>query len=43
MTISAHATVFNPNKAGLKKSEKMMKIVNIDGENLHIFWTTWGI
>ena len=20
-----------------------MKIANIDGENLHIFWTTWGI
>ena len=20
-----------------------MKRVNIDGENLHIFWTTWGI
>ena len=20
-----------------------MKIVNIDGENFHIFWTTWGI
>ena len=20
-----------------------MKIVNIAGENLHIFWTTWGI
>ena len=20
-----------------------MKIVNTDGENLHIFWTTWGI
>ena len=21
----------------------MMQIVNIDGENLHIFWTTWGV
>ena len=20
-----------------------MKVVNIDGQNLHIFWTTWGI
>ena len=20
-----------------------MKIVNIDGESLHIYWTTWGI
>ena len=26
-----------------KKSGKLMKIVDIDGENLHIFWTTWGI
>ena len=26
-----------------EKSEKSMKIVNIDGEYLHIFWTTWGI
>ena len=26
-----------------KKSKKLMKIVNIEGENLHIFWTTWGI
>ena len=26
-----------------KKSEKLMKIVNIDGENLYIFWTAWGI
>ena len=23
------------------KSKKSMKIVNIEGENLHIFWTTW--
>ena len=23
----------------LKNSEKLMKIVNIDGENFHIFWT----
>ena len=27
----------------LKKSKKLMKIVNIDGETLDIFWTTWGI
>ena len=27
----------------VKKSEKLMKIVNIDGENYHIFWTTWRI
>ena len=26
-----------------KKSEKLMKVVNIDGQNLHIFQTTWGI
>ena len=26
-----------------KKSEKLMKIVNTDGENLYIFWTAWGI
>ena len=26
-----------------KKSEKVMKIVNIEGEDLHIVWTTWGI
>ena len=27
----------------VKKSEKLMKIVNIKEENLHIFWTNWGI
>ena len=26
-----------------KKSEKLSKIVNIEEENLHIFWTSWGI
>ena len=26
-----------------QKSEKLMKTVNIDGENLHIFWTNKGI
>ena len=25
----------------LKKSEKLMKIVNIDEENLHVFWMIW--
>ena len=25
-----------------KQNGKLMKIVNIGGENLHIFWTTWG-
>ena len=27
----------------VKNFFKMMKIVNIHGENLRIFWTTWGI
>ena len=27
----------------IKKSEKLMKIVNADGKNFHIFWTTWAI
>ena len=27
----------------VKKSEKLMKIVNNDGENLYIFWTTSGM
>ena len=27
----------------VKKSEKLMKTVNIDGENLQIFWKTSGI
>ena len=26
-----------------KNPKKKMKIVNIDGENHQIFWTTWGI
>ena len=30
-------------QGSVKKSEKSMKIVNIDRENLHIFWTTWAI
>ena len=25
-----------------QKSKKLMEIVNIAGENLHIFWTNWG-
>ena len=29
-------------QGNVKKSEKPIKIVNIDTEN-HIFWTTWGI
>ena len=27
----------------VKKSEKSTKIVNTEGENLHIFWTNWRI
>ena len=27
----------------VEKSEKSMKIVNIEGENLPISWTTWGM
>ena len=27
----------------MKKSEKFMEVVNIDEENLDIFWTIWGI
>ena len=26
-----------------ENKKKSIKIVNIDGENLHIFWTTWVI
>ena len=26
-----------------KNPKKLVKVVNIDGENLHIFWTTSGI
>ena len=29
-------------QVNVKKSEKSMKIVNIEGVNLHIFWKTWG-
>ena len=27
----------------VKKSKKLMKLVNSDEENLHIAWTTWRI
>ena len=30
-------------QGNVKKSEKKMKIVNIEEENLRIFWMTWGI
>ena len=26
-----------------QKSEQLMKILNIEEKNLHIFWTNWGI
>ena len=29
-------------QGNVKKSKKLMKIVNIEEEGLHIFWTTWG-
>ena len=30
-------------QGNVKKSKKSMKIINIDVENLHTLWTTWGI
>ena len=27
----------------LQGSKKLMKIVNVEEENPHIFWTTWGV
>ena len=27
----------------VEKSEKLMNKINIEEENLHILWTTWGI
>ena len=27
----------------MKTSEKSTKMVNVVRENLHVFWTTWGI
>ena len=30
-------------QGNVQKSKKQMKTFNIDGENLHIFWTTWVI
>ena len=30
-------------QGNIKKSEKIMKIVNTDTENVHIFWTIWGL
>ena len=30
-------------QGNIKQSEKLMKIVNTEEENFHIFWTSWGI
>ena len=30
-------------QGNIKKSEKIMKVVNTDRENVHIFWTIWGL
>ena len=30
-------------QGNVKNSEKSTKIVNIEGEILHMFWTTWGM
>ena len=38
-----HRDQFLCNKEMSKKSEKSMKIVYVEEENLHIFWTTWRI
>ena len=35
-------TLVSLKKGNVKNSEKLMKIVNIEGENLHISRTTWG-
>ena len=37
------ATLVSLQQRNVKKSKKSMKMVNIEGENLHIFWMTWGI
>ena len=29
-------------QGNVKKSKKSVKIINTEGENLNIFWTTWG-
>ena len=35
-------SLFSCNKETSKNPKKIMKIANIEEENLHIFWTTWG-
>ena len=30
-------------QGNVEKFEKLIKMVNIEEENLHIFWTSWGI
>ena len=41
--ISLKEMLKNDNKEISKKSRKLIKTVNIERKNLHIFWTTWGI
>ena len=41
--ISLKEMLKNDNKEISKKSKKLIKTVNIERKNLHIFWTTWGI
>ena len=36
-------SLFSLWQGNVKKSEKLLKTANIEGENLDIFWTTWGI
>ena len=44
LTLSVICWLFASLEQGnVQKSKKQMKTFNIDGENLHIFWTTWAI
>ena len=43
MLTSLKEMLKNDNKEISRKSKKLMKTVNIERKNLHIFWTTWGI
>ena len=36
-------TLVSLQQGNVKKSKKSMKIVSMEGENLHIFWMTWWI
>ena len=37
------ASIVSLQQGKVRASEKSMKIVNIEGENLHVFWTIWGM